>query len=123
MTAVPELQLLNFKEVGKMNGLFSLAKTGTMGDAAEFLTQLFGGTLGTVFSYAINITAIGLTIAYVIKAVLAFIKYKGESNPNQAEISKKEAINCLIVAGVSISLGVLINLILGIFGISVFSVK
>ena len=38
-------------------------------------------------------------------------------------ISKKEAINCLIVAGVSISLGVLINLILGIFGISVFSVK
>ena len=38
-------------------------------------------------------------------------------------MSKKEAINCLIVAGVSISLGVLINLILGIFGISVFSVK
>ena len=25
-----------------MNGLLTLAKTGTMGDAAEFLTQLFG---------------------------------------------------------------------------------
>ena len=106
-----------------MSGLFYLAKTGTMSDAAEFLTQLFGGTLGVVFSYAINIAAIGLTIAYVIKAVMAFIKYKGESNPNQAEFSKKEAINCLIVAGVSISVGVLINLILGIFGISVFNVK
>ena len=83
-----------------MSGLFYLATTGTMSDAAEFLTQLFGGTLGVVFSYAINIAAIGLTIAYVIKAVMAFIKYKGESNPNQAEFSKKEAINCLIVAGV-----------------------
>ena len=69
-------------------------------------------------SMILQIVCIGLAIFSVVKAVMAFAASNQEENPNEKKQKKDVAIRNFIAAAIYISAIILINIFLGLMGIS-----
>lgn len=91
----------------------------TDGSLSEALTILNPVTskIGPIASAGINVGFVVFGVVYVVKAVKAFMEWRGTENPNEANTYKKAFINDLVVVAVAVAGGLIVNAFLAIFGL------
>lgn len=88
-------------------------QTGSRDEVIGAFSEVFG-KLGVLLSGGINIVAIGATLYFGVKAVLAGMELASKQNdPQGSKQAKTNLIGNLIAASIAVCLGLIINAVLG----------
>lgn len=88
--------------------------TGSMEDTKNAFKPVFD-KLKPLLSAGVNIASIGFGVYFSVKAAMAAVNMANKKSPQEKEAAKSELIGCLIGAGISFSLGIIINVLLATF--------
>lgn len=77
--------------------------------------------IGPIFSAVLNVGFAAFAIGAVVKAVFAFVKSRQTDNSSEQKQLEGTAKNALIAAAVAVVGTLVVNLILGAFGIGFFN--
>ena len=112
-----KLTLLTGKLITFLGDTEGSIQTGSRDEVLTAFNPVFE-KLGTLFSGGINLVAIGATLYFGVKAVLAGMDLASKQNdPQGSKQAKAQLIGNLISAAIAVCLGLIINAVLGFLGI------
>lgn len=96
--------------------------TGTLDEVLNSQAgQQITSKLGPIFSAVLNVAFAAFAIGAVVKAVFAFVKSRQTDNSSEQKQLEGTAKNALIAAAIAVVGTLVVNLILGAFGVGFFN--